>query len=299
MKQCILVIGSSGQIGRELVKAAKCLGKVVSISRNSSPFKIELSKPDTIREIIQKIKPTIIINAAAYTAVDDAEREVELAMRVNADAPGVIAEEAKLIDATLVHYSTDYVFDGTKTTPYVENDVTNPISVYGKSKLAGEKFVLDSRCKCLIFRTSWVYSHHGNNFVKSIIRLANERDQLNIVDDQIGCPNSADFIATTTVKMLAEYTDANGSLVDKYHGIHNLSTSKSMSWYEFSKNIINIGYKKGRCKNIKVNPIPSSEYPTFAARPKYSVLSNQKIFKEFQIKEHPWEYYLEKCIDAL
>jgi dTDP-4-dehydrorhamnose reductase len=299
MKQHILVIGSNGQIGRELVEAAKCLGDVVAISRNSSPFKIELTQPETIRKVIQKINPTIIINAAAYTSVDDAEREAKLAMQINAEALGIIANEAKLIDATLIHYSTDYVFDGTKTTPYVENDVTNPISVYGKSKLAGEYLVLASECKFLIFRTSWVYASHGNNFVKSIIRLANERDQLNIVDDQIGCPNSADFIATATVKVLEKYIDAHGSQADKYHGIYHLSTSNVMSWYEFSKNIINIGYEKRRCKNINVNPIPSSEYPTIAARPKYSVLSNKNLFEKFQVEEHPWKFYLEKCIDAL
>lgn len=299
MKQRILVIGSNGQIGRELVEAAKCLGNVVSISRNSSPYKIELVQPETIQKVIQKIKPTIIVNAAAYTAVDDAECEEKLAMKINADAPGIIAEEAKLIDATLVHYSTDYVFDGTKTTPYVENDVTNPINIYGKSKLAGENLVLTSGCKNLIFRTSWVYSNHGNNFVKSIIRLANERDQLNVVDDQIGCPNSANYIAVATVKSLENYIDTDPDQANKYHGIYNLSSSKPMSWYEFAKNIINIGYEKGRCKNINVNPIPSSEYPTIAARPKYSVLSNKKLFEKFQIEENPWKFYLEKCIDAL
>lgn len=303
MTERVLIIGSNGQVGRELVEVSKDLGEVIAVSRNSVPVSIDLLNHDSIRNVIRKIKPTIIINAAAYTAVDDAEQEVALATKINSDAPGVIAEEAKLFDALLVHYSTDYVFDGTKNSPYEENDYPNPINEYGKSKLSGEKLIQAANCRYLIFRTSWVYSPNGNNFVKSIIRLSNERDELNIVDDQIGCPNSAHFIATTTAKVLEKYIqrcrDVEAKDTFELHGIYNLSSSKSMSWYEFSKKIICIGYERKRCKKTNISPIPSSDYPTAAKRPQYSVLSNKKLFDKFKIDEMPWVFYLEKCIDSI
>ncbi len=303
MTERVLIIGCNGQVGRELIETSKSLGEVIAISRNSVPFSIDLLEHDTIRKVIRNFNPTIIINAAAYTSVDNAEQEIDLATKINSEAPGIIAEEAKLLDALFVHYSTDYVFDGTKNSPYEENDYPNPINVYGESKLSGEKLIQATHCRYLIFRTSWVYSPNGNNFVKSIIRLSNERDNLKIVDDQIGCPNSAHFIATTTVKVLQKYLKKYLSLNEKdmheLHGIYNLSISKSMSWYEFSKIIIHIGYERKRCKRINISPIPTSDYPTAAKRPQYSVLSNKKLFDKFKIHEMPWVFYLEKCIDSL
>ena len=296
MNDTILIIGSNGQVGRELIHFAQRLGNVIATKRNDYKYPVDLEDLDSVRQIIRKIKPDIIINAAAYTAVDQAENDEMLALQINCTAPKTIAEEAKKIDSLLVHYSTDYVFDGKKEQAYTEDDKVNPINVYGTTKLAGENAIINSGCRYLIFRTSWVYSPYGNNFVKSIVSLANERDQLTIVNDQIGCPNSAYFIANTTVEVLLQYSQFE---IKNLHGVYNLSTSETMSWYDFSQHIVRIGSELDRCKTVNIAPISSNEYKTLAERPKFSVLSNEKLYKNFNINEKPWMFYLEKCIDAI
>ncbi len=299
MNETILIIGSSGQVGRELSVLARQLGNVVTANRKDYKNPVDLENVDSVRNIIREIQPSIIINTAAYTAVDDAENEKVLAQLINSNAPKAMAEEAKIIDALLVHFSTDYVFDGNKEHAYTEEDETNPINIYGASKLSGERAIINSGCRYLIFRTSWVYSPYGSNFVKSIVRLANERDKLAIVDDQIGCPNSSYFIANTTVEVLTQYIQRNKFEAMGLHGIYNLTTSSKMSWYDFSKHIVKIGCERKRCKSVEINPISSEEYKTTAVRPKFSVLSNKKLSKNFDVKEMPWRFYLEKCIDAI
>ncbi|MCA1767140.1 MAG: dTDP-4-dehydrorhamnose reductase, partial [Idiomarina sp.] len=194
----ILLFGKNGQVGWELNRSLQPLGEVIALDRDEADF----SRPESLREIVRKIKPDVIVNAVAYTAVDKAEAEEALAATINSIAPGVLAEEALSINALLIHYSTDYVFDGTKQGPYVETDVPKPINAYGRTKLAGEQVIQSSGCDYFIFRTSWVYASRGHNFLLTILRLAKERDELNIVADQIGSPTSARLIAETTLLCL-------------------------------------------------------------------------------------------------
>jgi len=199
MKLKILLTGKNGQLGRELISSLEPLGEVIALGH----AQLDLTKPEQIRQTIRDLQPQLIVNAAAYTAVDQAESEEAIARALNADAPGIMADEAKKIGAALIHYSTDYVFDGSKTTPYLENDITNPISAYGRTKLAGEQLIQDSGGSHLIFRIAWVYGREGKNFLRTILRLATQKEELRIVSDQIGAPTSSRDIALATAEVLS------------------------------------------------------------------------------------------------
>lgn len=284
-----MLTGKNGQVGWELQRTLAPLGEVVALGRQE----LDLGRPDQIRERIRDIKPNLIVNAAAYTAVDKAEKEPELAFAVNAVAPGVLAEEAKRLGAVIVHYSTDYVFDGTKSTPYTEEDEPNPINVYGRSKLEGEKKIQEARIPYVILRTSWVYGLRGKNFLLTILRLAQERDEIRVVNDQIGAPTWSRMIAEATALILAR---GYSFFVEKT-GIYHLSAGGRTSWYGFAEKIIAGVY--GASFKTRLVPIPSSEYPTSSRRPAYSVLSNSKLSDRFGLVMPEWDYALERVLESL
>jgi dTDP-4-dehydrorhamnose reductase len=283
-----MLTGKNGQVGWELQRTLAPLGEVVALDRQQ----LDLANPDQIRARVREIKPSLIVNAAAYTAVDRAEEEPELAMAVNGVAPGILAEEAKRLNAVIVHYSTDYVFDGTKTTPYTEEDVPNPINVYGKTKLAGERAIQAVGVPHLILRTSWIYGLHGKNFLLTILRLAREREELKIVDDQIGAPTWSRMVAEATAQILARlyspFTSHPLPFTD-LSGIYHLSAGGQTSWYGFAKAMLELDPNRAEqvCRQLK--PILTAEYPTFARRPAYSVLSNAKLKAAFGIVLPGWE----------
>ena len=285
----ILLTGINGQVGHALYPKLQSLGEVIALDRNQ----LDLSKPDHIREVIQHIKPDLIINPAAYTAVDKAESEPELAHTINSTAPGILAEEAAKLGALLVHYSTDYVFDGTKTSPYVETDETNPLSVYGTSKLAGEKAIQAVDTSFLILRTSWVYGAYGKNFMRTILRLAAERDSLNIVADQFGAPTSSDSIADTTIAVLQAWDGTQS-------GVYHLVNADATSWHGFAEEIIRQYHALHQEKSWpplaatkdNIIGIPSTEYPTAAHRPYNSRMSADKLRLTFDVQLLDWRHAL-------
>ena len=290
----ILVTGKNGQVGWELTRTLATLGNVTALGRKD----MDLSNPDSIRTAIRMTSPSIIVNAAAYTAVDRAESEPHLAMAVNGVAPGIIAEEAARISALLVHYSTDYIFDGAKDGPYTEDDPPNPINTYGKTKLAGEDAVRSSGCNHLIFRTSWVYGARGANFLLTMLRLLRERDSLNIVDDQKGAPTWSRMIAEATSQTLSKFIRMDGEFVFPagYNGLYHLSAGGATTWCGFATAISNAMGPGGACK---ITPIPSEDYRCAAARPKNSILSNRRLFKKFGIRMPEWETQLGLCMEEL
>ena len=292
----ILLFGKNGQVGWELNRSLQPLGEVIALGREDADF----SNPESLRDIVRKIRPDVIVNAVAYTAVDKAEVEEELAAAINSVAPGVLAEEAFRISALLIHYSTDYVFDGTKESPYIETDEPNPINAYGRTKLAGEQAVQSSGCDYLIFRSSWVYASRGHNFLLTILKLAKERDKLSIVSDQIGSPTSARLIADITILCLQQAIKeklGNAFVSDLYH----LTASGHTSWHGFAKNIVDIAGQKLNLKLTlkELNTIPTTDYPTPAKRPMNSQLDLKKLSKTFGIEIPNWEKTLELCIKEL
>lgn len=296
-KRRILLIGSNGQIGWELWRCLQPLGQVFALVRESSEHTaayLDLTDPISIREAVREVKPAVIINAGAYTAVDKAEQEAELAHAVNGTAPGILAEEARRLNALLVHYSTDYVFDGQHTVPYVEQDVVNPISVYGTSKLAGEEAIQAVGGHYLILRTAWIYGLRGKNFLLTIQRLARERPELRIVNDQIGAPTWSRLVAETTAQIIAQMYS---SLVDLemggLSGIYHLTCAGQTTWYEFAQAIV-----AQMEHQPQVLPISTAEYPTPAKRPAYSVLANDKLTRTFGLTMPAWDVALELCLTA-
>jgi dTDP-4-dehydrorhamnose reductase len=261
----ILVTGTKGQVGQELQQTLAPLGEIISCDRSL----LDLSQPDSIPPIIREIRPDIIVNSAAYTAVDKAESEPDLAYAVNGTAPTILAEEASKINAFLLHISTDYVFDGEKNTPYLEDDTTNPLSVYGKSKLAGEEGIRQNCQDYLILRTAWVYGTYGTgNFLKTMLRLGAEREELKVVMDQVGSPTWAKDIAVAIANLLQK----------EAKGIYHFTNSGVASWYDFAIAIFEEAKKMNFPLKInRVFPITTTEYPTPAKRPAYSVLSGKKI----------------------
>lgn len=286
----ILLIGKNGQVGWELQRTLAPLGSIIALGHGD----MDLADPDSIRDNIRKSHPDLIVNAAAYTAVDKAETEPELAMNVNGIAPGIMAREAAAIGAAILHYSTDYVFDGAKPDPYLENGITNPLGVYGRTKLAGEDAVRASGAAHLIFRTSWVYGVRGHNFLHTILRLAKERDELRIVDDQIGAPTWSRMIAETTALALAQCPSLEA--LSEKSGTYHLTSRGSTSWHGFAKAILETFSPE---KKPELTPIPTSSYPLPAARPKNSVLSNDKLQRAFGIAIPQWDACLELCMQDL
>jgi dTDP-4-dehydrorhamnose reductase len=253
------------------------LGEVITVGRESSTLRMDLSNPDTIRYVIREVQPDLIINPAAYTAVDKAETEPELAMAVNGTAPGVIAEEAKLIGAGLIHYSTDYVFNGNQPTPYTEQDEPDPQNIYGKTKLAGEKAIQAVDVPHLILRTSWVYGLRGKNFLLTMLKLAREREELKVVDDQVGAPTWSRLIAASTAQILSQSTQDMIGFLSSNSGIYHLTATGQTSWYGFAKAIFEHDPNPSEQKLKNLLAIPSEQYPTPAKRPAYSSLDTEKI----------------------
>lgn len=300
----ILVTGSTGQVGWELLRTLAPLGKVVGVSTRTQPWALNLADPDSIRSLVREVKPTLIVNAGAYTAVDKAESEPELAMAVNGTGPGVLAEECKRLNVPLVHYSTDYVFDGAKAEPYTEADMPNPINRYGKSKLAGEKAIQAIGGQYLIFRTSWVYGKRGKNFLLTMLRLAKERDELQIVDDQIGAPTWSRAIAEATALIIARTTFVGSpratrlNLTDR-SGVYHLTGGGRVSWYGFATEIFERVSTITATSAPILTPIPSVRYPAIARRPLNSCLVSQTCSHDFGIQCPSWREMLELCIDEL
>ena len=285
----ILLTGRNGQVGGDLYPLLPKMGEVLATDRSS----LDLTRPEKIRECVRTFRPDVIINAAAYTAVDKAESEPELAHRINTVAPGVFAEEAARRGALLIHFSTDYVFDGRKTESYIESDPVNPLNVYGRTKAAGEEAITRTGCAHLILRTSWVYSRRGSNFLLTILRLAREREELRIVDDQIGAPTSSQYIAEGTVQALRNCLAQNRFAES---GIYHLTASGSCSWYGFTTEIIRSAEIEGS-RLRRLVPIPSSEYPTSATRPLNSRLSCSKIRNTFGISMPEWRVSLSSVLN--
>ncbi|AVR95295.1 dTDP-4-dehydrorhamnose reductase [Pseudoduganella armeniaca] len=284
----ILLTGCSGQVGYELERSLQGLGEVVAVDRS----RMDLSDLDQVRDVVRAVQPRLIVNPAAYTAVDKAESEPELAHRINAQAPGVMAEEALRLGAALVHYSTDYVFPGDDPGARVETDATGPLNVYGASKLAGEQAIVASGVPHLILRTSWVYGMRGKNFLLTMLRLAKERDELRIVADQHGAPTWSRTIADTTATILAQARahDFSADWWREHGGIYHLSSQGQTTWFEFTQAII-----EQAGIDCRLVPITSAEYPTPARRPQYSVLSSQRLLERFGHVPH-WRDALRLCM---
>ncbi len=294
----ILLTGHSGQLGHELLPALQHLGEVVAVSR----AQMDLADLNQIRDVIRREQPQLIINPAAYTAVDHAETERELAFCINAEAPRIMAEEAQRLGAGLIHYSTDYVFDGRATTPYRETDITHPINAYGESKLAGEQAIANACEAYWIFRTSWVYSSHGNSFLKTIIRLAGERDTLNIVSDQIGAPTWTKEISDITCQLLSKNNDEKLTLLRNTSGLYHLSASGETSWYHYARHIVAELIRLQQPTRLAVDaisPIASTDWPTPAPRPANSRLALDKLAQTFHIRPAPWQTSVTACLQQM
>ena len=281
----ILLTGCAGQLGRELKRSLCCLGEVIACDRQE----FDLADPDALRDALRDAAPTVIVNAAAHTAVDKAESEPELAMAINAIAPGVLAEEAKRLGALLIHYSTDYVFDGTKPAPYTEDDSPAPLSVYGRSKREGELAIAAADGRHLIFRTSWVYGLHGANFMKTMLRLGKERDELRVVGDQIGAPTWSRHLADVTALVLARKDIPNG--------LYHLAAAGETSWHGYAEAIFYEAQRVGLMdKSPVVHRITSADYPLPAARPANSRLDCSRFRRDFDLTLPDWRTGLIDCL---
>jgi dTDP-4-dehydrorhamnose reductase len=291
----ILLLGASGQVGHELRSTLATLGEVVALA----PPVIDFAVPESLRAVVRRHRPSLIVNAAAYTAVEKAEEDVERAVAVNATAPGIPAEEAAALGAALVHYSTDYVFDGSKTAPYVETDATAPLSIYGRSKRDGELAVWPCQ-KRLIFRTSWVFGAHGNNFIKTVLRLAKQQAHLRVVADQFGAPTSAALLAEITTRVLAQMTGQPAR--DPRWGLYHLAAGGETSWYGLACHAIGRAGAMGltlRASPETVDPVTTAEYPTLARRPANSRLATIKLRETFAVALPDWTVGVNAVLDQL
>ena len=278
----ILVTGSNGQVGTELARSLAPIGEVMLADRAL----LDLSNEHAMRRVLRELKPEVIVNAAAYTAVDRAESEPELAMQINARAPGVLGEEAKRLGALLVHYSTDYVFDGTKAAPYVEDDAPHPLNVYGRSKLEGELAIAASGARHLILRTSWVYGARGRNFLFAILARARSGEPLRVVADQLGAPTSSAAIAQGTAQLISRLRALSGA-----EGLYHFTAQGETSWHCFAQAIV-----AGAGLKVEVAPIATSEYPTAARRPMNSRLDNGKLERVFGLRLPDWRTQLDEVL---
>ena len=294
----ILLFGGNGQVGTECRRSLAPLGELVITTRDgqlqdgAACETADFDRPDTLDGLIARIAPDVVVNAAAYTAVDRAESEPDAAFRANAEAPRRIADACARRDALLLHYSTDYVFDGRGTRPYHEGDPTAPLGVYGSSKLAGEQAVRDSGARHLIFRTAWVYATHGKNFLRTMLRLAAERDELRVVADQVGSPTSAALIADISARALGQSFEQSGT----WH----LTAAGATSWCGFANAIIDGAHARGLiARRPRIVPITTADYPTQAARPAYSVLDTAKLQRDFNLVPLAWQDGLGEIMDAM
>ncbi len=293
----ILLIGHEGQVAWELRRTLACLGKVIALGRATQPA-LDLTNTSEIRTTVRTLKPDLIVNAAAYTAVDKAEQEIEAAYAINAEAVAVLAEEAASLGAGLIHYSTDYVFPGNTDRPYLEEAAVGPLGVYGKSKLAGEEAIRQAGIPHLILRTAWVYGRRGQNFLLTVLRLMRERDTLGIVDDQRGAPTWSRLIAEATALMLAPCMRDGRFSPGSKTGTYHLTCGGETSWFGFAGQIREWALAEGLLDDSAalLNPIPTTAYLTPAQRPAYSVLSNDKLAREFGIKLPDWNEALALCL---
>ena len=283
----ILLLGCDGQVGWELQRSLQPLGEVIALDFQSRDLAADFSKPDALAATVQAVKPDLIVNSAAHTAVDKAESEPELAQKINADGPGVLARAAAASGAWLVHYSTDYVFDGSGDQPRDEDAATGPLSVYGRTKLDGERQIRASGCKHLILRTSWVYAARGGNFAKTMLRLAAARTELNVIDDQIGAPTGADLLADLTA-LTVRAARAQPDLSGTYHAV----AAGATSWHGYAQLVIETARERGVALTLPTDalrPIPTSAYPTPATRPLNSRLDTRKLRERFGVHLPDWE----------
>lgn len=287
--------GAQGQVGRALITSFAPSAEVVACDRTT----LDLSDPESIRAKVREVAPDVILNAGAYTAVDKAESEPDLAMAINGHAPGILAEEARRAGALLIHYSTDYVFDGAKNEPWVEEDRTHPLNVYGATKLAGEDAIQNAGGQFLIFRTSWVYAPDGKNFVLTMLRLGRERDSLNVVDDQAGAPTTAAELARATHAITSRILDNKFDAPDEWAGVYHMTCAGSVSWCGFARAIFERAPALLNGKSPSVNPIATSDYPTPAKRPHNSLLSNEKLHRRFGVHLAPWEQALDEVLSSI
>jgi dTDP-4-dehydrorhamnose reductase len=303
----ILLTGRNGQVGRELARLLPRVAGVKALGREE----LDLTKPEEIRQVIHEARPEIIVNAAAYTNVDQAEKEEALAFAINAEAPGLMAEEAKKIGAVLVHYSTDYVFDGSKPSPYTENDRPNPINAYGRTKLAGEQAIAATGIPHLILRTEWVYATEGRNFLLTILRLATQREELRIVRDQIGSPTWSWEIARATTEILEQLSRQSGreSLLSQRGGVMHMTAAGTTNWYDFALAILEEAARVSPAARWfqsatggkplivrRVIPITTGEYPTPARRPANSLLSNARLHESYGVRLSDWRTQLRSAL---
>jgi dTDP-4-dehydrorhamnose reductase len=315
----ILLFGRSGQLGWELSHKLAPLGELTILGSTD----VDFARPEALRAAVRSVNPSLIVNAAAYTAVDKAESEPDLAWAINAEAPGVLAEEAAQIGSLLVHYSTDYVFDGAKPEPYVESDLTNPINVYGKSKLGGEQAIARAMAgsdgRWLIFRTSWVYGARGTNFLLTMLRLARERSELRIVDDQVGAPTSSEAIVKATAAVLGRVFPADpgpalhkaspetgpvlqppaDALPADWSGVYHLTCSGAASWFGFAKEFLTRNAESARAPLPTLVPIPTAEFPRPARRPANSRLSCEHLHRTFGVTLPTWQRALQQVLEQL
>ncbi len=295
----ILLLGKNGQVGWELQRSLAPLGEVLALDRRSTGYCGDLSKPDQLAQTVLAYKPDFIVNAAAHTAVDKAESEVDLASVVNTAAPAALAKAAAQIGAWLVHYSTDYVFDGTGTHARQEGEGVGPLSVYGQTKLDGEKAIVASGCKYLIFRTSWVYAARGGNFAKTMLRLALERETLTVINDQHGAPTGADLIADVTTHAMRRVLNTQNISLG---GVYHLTASGETTWYDYARHVI------AQAKTMKpeldwkttdIAPVATSAFPTPAARPLNSRLCTHKLQQTFDLVLPPWQQGVDRMLKEI
>ena len=293
----ILLLGKNGQVGWELQRSLAPLGEIIALDADSKDFCGNFTNPQGLTETVRRIAPDIIVNAAAHTAVDKAENEPELVRTINALAPAALAQEAKRCNAWLIHYSTDYVFDGSGDQPFLETDAAVPLNVYGATKLEGEQLIQQSGCKHLIFRTSWVYGARGGNFAKTMLRLAQERDELSIINDQIGAPTGADLLADITA-----HATRTAQLRPEVSGLYNLVAAGETSWYGYASFVIDYARRAGTPLKVTpeaINPVPTSAFPTAAKRPLNSRLDAAKLQHTFGLHLPHWQNGVTRMLEEI
>ena len=290
----ILLFGKNGQVGWELQRALAPLGELVALDANSAPWHADFADPEALAATVRAVAPTWIVNAAAHTAVDKAESEPDLARAINATAPAVLAREARAIGATLLHYSTDYVFDGGGTAPWVEDAATGPLSVYGATKLAGEEAIRHSGCTHLILRTSWVYAARGGNFVKTMLKLAQEREALKVIADQIGAPTGAELLADVSAHALRQITHQ-----PQLSGTYHVAAAGQTSWHGYAQHVIEHARAAGlpiRVAPHAIEAVPTSAFPTPAQRPRNSRLDTRKLQTSFGLQLPAWQVGVDRLL---